>query len=433
MNYIKEEIKDGVNLHLIINDNFKTDFTVVFLSLPLEKETVAKNALIPAILKSGCNKYKNYKKIVEELEMMYGAEFACGIDKDGDNIVLKFFIESINDKYLPKQNHNLSKSIEILTEIILNPLIDKNGFKNEYIELEKKNLELLINSQKDEKDSYALERCINIMYKDCGYGLSKYGQIEDLKKITNENLYDHYKNIINTSKIDIFISGNFEKDKIISEVKSNKLINNLKPRKEKININHYKNQIKEKLDKPAEVKEKMEITQGKLVIGLDILPNDMGDYRFAAIIYNSIFGDGVNSKLFQIVREKESLAYTARSNYISQKNNIFIRCGIEFEKYDKTLKLIEELLKEMREGNFTGEDIKKAKEYIQAGINGIEAEQDTQIIYLFGQELSKLPLSIEEYQRNIEKVTKEEIIKLAKSIQINTIYFLENGGKNANN
>ena len=137
MNYIKEEIKDGVNLHLIINDNFKTDFTVVFLSLPLEKETVAKNALIPAILKSGCNKYKNYKKIVEELEMMYGAEFACGIDKDGDNIVLKFFIESINDKYLPKQNHNLSKSIEILTEIILNPLIDKNGFKNEYIELEK--------------------------------------------------------------------------------------------------------------------------------------------------------------------------------------------------------------------------------------------------------------------------------------------------------
>ena len=159
----------------------------------------------------------------------------------------------------------------------------------------------------------------------------------------------------------------------------------------------------------------------------------MGDYRFAAIIYNSIFGDGVNSKLFQIVREKESLAYTARSNYISQKNNIFIRCGIEFEKYDKTLKLIEELLKEMREGNFNEEDIKKSKEYIQAGINGIEAEQDTQIIYLFGQELSKLPLSIEEYQRNIEKVTKEEIIKLAKSIQINTIYFLENGGKNANN
>ena len=146
MNYIKEEIKDGVNLHLIINDNFKTDFTVVFLSLPLEKETVAKNALIPAILKSGCNKYKNYKKIVEELEMMYGAEFACGIDKDGDNIVLKFFIEinesRINnlktideyfdfmkiapddrDKLLKDYSHGMKNKMQMLVNIIANPNI----------------------------------------------------------------------------------------------------------------------------------------------------------------------------------------------------------------------------------------------------------------------------------------------------------------------
>lgn len=433
MEYIKEKIKDGVNLHLIINDNFKTDYTVIFLSIPLEKEYVTKNALIPAILKDGSKSYSNYKKITEELEMMYGASFDCGIDKNGDNLILKFYIESINDKYLPKENNNLIKSIKILLDIVCNPLIENNGFKANYIEIEKKNLELLINAQKDDKNFYALEKCINIMYKNNGYGLSKYGNIEDLSKINPQNLYEQYTNLINTSKIDIFISGNFEKEKIVEEIKTNKLIQNLKPREEKINTNHYKNEIKEKIEKINENIEEMDISQGKLVIGLDIMPNDFEDFRFIAILYNSIFGNGVNSKLFQIVREKESLAYTAKSEYISQKNNIFIRCGIECNKYEKTVELIKQLLEDMKKGNFTEEDIKKAKEYIEAGITSIEAEQDTQIIFLFGQELSKLPLTVEQYKENIKNVKKEGIVKFANLIQINTLYFLKNGGQNANN
>ena len=173
MKYIKEKIKDGVNLHLIINDNFKTDFTVVFLSVPLEKEYVTKNALLPAVIKDGSTSFPNYKKLTEELEMMYGASFDCGIDKNGDNLILKFYIETINDNYLPKENDNINKSIKILLDLICNPLIENNGFKKEYVDLEKKNLELLINSQKDDKNIYAFEKCINIMYKNSGYGLSK--------------------------------------------------------------------------------------------------------------------------------------------------------------------------------------------------------------------------------------------------------------------
>lgn len=433
MEYIKEQIKDGVNLHLIINDNFKTDYTVIFLSVPLEKEYVTQNALIPAILKDGNNSYNNYKKITEELEMMYGASFDCGIDKNGDNLILKFYIESINDKYLPKENDNLIKSIKILLDIVCNPLVENNGFKENYIDIEKKNLELLINAKKDDKNLYALEKCINIMYKNSGYGLSKYGNIEDLEKINAQNLYAQYTNLINNSKIDIFISGNLEKENIIKEIKTNKLVQELKPREEKINTNHFKNEIKEKIENPEETIEDMNVSQGKLVIGLDILPNDFDDFRFIAIVYNAIFGNGVNSKLFQIVREKESLAYTAKSEYVSQKNNIFISCGIECNKYLKTVELIKVLLEDMKKGNFTEEDIEKAKEYIDAGITAIEAEQDTQIIFLFGQELSKLPLTVEQYKQNIKNVTKEDIIKFAKLIQINTLYFLRNGGQDADN
>ena len=433
MRYTKREIKEGIKVHLIKNDNFKTDFTVVFLTIPLEKENITKNALIPAILRSGSHKYETYQKISEELEMLYGASFDCGIDKTGDNLVLKFYIESINDNYLPQINNNLEKVLEILLDIIFDPKVTNDEFEAEYIEIEKRNLEMIIKAQKDDKDQYAYDRCINIMYNNSGYGLSKYGNLEDLQAINSHNLYEQYKQLIDNAKIDIIISGDYEEEKILNYVETNELIKELNPRKEKININKYSTEIKDKKDKANEINEELDIVQGKLVIGLDILPNELGDFRFISILYNAIFGNGVSSKLFQIVREKESLAYTTKSEYITQKNNIIIRCGIECQKYEKTLELTKKLLEDMKKGDFTEEDIQKAKKYILAGIDAIDEEQDAQILFMYGQELSKMPITIDEYKKKIKNVTKEEITEFAKVIQINTIYFLKNGGEDADN
>lgn len=433
MRYTKREIKEGIKVHLIKNDNFKTDFTVVFLTIPLEKENITKNALIPAILRSGSHKYETYQKISEELEMLYGASFDCGIDKTGDNLVLKFYIESINDNYLPQINNNLEKVLEILLDIIFDPKVTNDEFEAEYIEIEKRNLEMIIKAQKDDKDQYAYDRCINIMYNNSGYGLSKYGNLEDLQAINSHNLYEQYKQLIDNAKIDIIISGDYEEEKILNYVETNELIKKLNPRKEKININKYSTEIKDKKDKANEINEELDIVQGKLVIGLDILPNELGDFRFISILYNAIFGNGVSSKLFQIVREKESLAYTAKSEYVAQKNNIFIRCGIECQNYEKATELIKKLLEDMKNGEFSEEDITKAKDYILAGVDAINEEQDSQILFLFGQELTKMPLTIEEHKNNIQKVTKEQIVEFANKIQLNTIYFLKNGGNNADN
>ena len=65
--------------------------------------------------------------------------------------------------------------------------------------------------------------------------------------------------------------------------------------------------------------------------------------------------------MFQNVREKESLAYTASSSYLRQKANIFIRCGIEIENFEKATKLIKEQIDDMEKGKFTEEDINQAK------------------------------------------------------------------------
>ena len=130
----------------------------------------------------------------------------------------------------------------------------------------------------------------------------------------------------------------------------------------------------------------MQVNQGKLVIGLSVNSNKENS-RFTTSVYNAILGGGANSKLFQNVREKESLAYTAGSNYVRQKNSIFVRCGIEIDNYEKALNTINEQLEDMQKGNFDEKDIENAKNLIIESVTSIPSEQDTEITYYYGQEL----------------------------------------------
>ena len=163
---------------------------------------------------------------------------------------------------------------------------------------------------------------------------------------------------------------------------------NVQPR----NIDVYvENEVKEPVAEKV-VRETMDVSQGKLVIGLDVTKLEPED-KAVASVYNAILGGGANSKLFQNVREKASLAYSAGSLYIKNKNSIVIRSGIEKKNYEKALEIIEKQIDDMKQGNF-----------------GKEMEQEN--------------ADIATYISQIENVTKEQIVKVAQNVTINTIYFL---------
>ena len=425
MSYKIKKLKKNIKAHLIQTPKFKTNLISIFLTLPLSRDNVTKNALIPAVLKSGTKNLDTQEKISIELENMYGANLDCGIEKIGDNQIIKFYLETINDNFLPKQENLLDKSINLLLDIIFNPVVEENHFNNQYVETEKQTIKRLIEGKIDNKDIYAFHRCIEEMYKDKPFGLYKYGYTEDLETINEHNLYEYYKNLISNAKIDIFVSGDFDDNKIIELLNNNENIKKLSDREDNHIINNEQTEKKTKIEDIKILNESKDVTQGKLVIGMDI------DYykensKYAMCLYNVILGESATSKLFQNVREKASLAYTARSNYVRQKNNIFIRCGIEIENYDKAVQIINKQLEDMRNGNFTDEDIENAKKYMVSGIKTVADEQDSEITYYLGQELSGNLTNFEEYIEKIQAVTKEEILDIANNINTNMIYFLKN-------
>lgn len=343
------EIKEGIKAHLIKTDLFKTNLICVMLTVPLERKNVTKNTLIPFLLKRGTMNLKNQYEISKKLEDMYGAVYDCGIDKVGDNQLIKFYIESVNDNFLPEKCDILKQSIDVILDIIFNPLMENNTFKEEFLDVEKDNLRKVIESKIDNKDKYAYDNCIAAMYKDSGYGIYKYGYAQDLEKITLEDISNHYKNLISSAKLDIYISGDIDENSTKDILMQNENIARLNSRKENYILDsNTKSEENKEIDI---IEEKMNIAQGKLVMGLDVF-SKQENVQIIGLVYNAILGDGANSMMFQNVREKESLAYSARSNYIKQKQNVFIRCGIEIENYEKAVEVIKQQLKNIEERKF---------------------------------------------------------------------------------
>ncbi len=392
--------------------------------MPLEKEKVTIDCLVPAVLRRGCKEYPTQEAINKKMEEMYGTTYDCGIEKTGDNHVIKFYTESIGDEFLPKKEDLLKKQLDLLLHIVFDPVLENGKFVEKYVTSEKENVKQRIEAKIDNKEQYAVDKCIEEMYKEKPYALYKYGNVEDLTSITSDIAFNRYLEIIQNAKIDIYISGNINEEDICEYVKDELRKLGLSGRKAQYIQNNETTEKKQGIEEKY-VETKLDVAQGKLILGLDILKNEPNS-RFAVSIYNVILGESATSKLFQNVREKASLAYSARSTYTRQKNNIFIKCGIEIPNKEKALNIIKEQLEDMKNGKFSDEDIENAKSYMINGIKSVEEEQDTEITYYMGQELSGLNTDLDEYQNQITKVTRDQIIDVAKKIQINTILFLRN-------
>ena len=160
----QNQIKEGIKLHTISTEKFKTNLIAVFLTTRLSRENVTKNAVISAVLRRGSKNMTTQEEISKQMEEMYGASFDCGLDKTGDNQVIKFYLETISDKFLPQEGEKiLEQSLEKLLEIVLDPYLEDGKFKEEYVEQEKNNIKQRIEGKIDNKARYALDRCIEEM------------------------------------------------------------------------------------------------------------------------------------------------------------------------------------------------------------------------------------------------------------------------------
>ena len=411
------EIGKNVKLTLIPESKFKTNLISVYIQRKLDRNEVTKNALLPGILKSGCNKYKTLGQLTDREEELYGSYLHAGASKRGESQVLGFSILSVNEKYLDEKI--LGQCIEFLNEIINNPLVIDGGFNEEYLNIEKEILKDSIMSIINDKGNYAMKRTNEIMFEGEPYSINGKGYIEDLDTIDRVGLYEHYKEVLKTSPIEIMIEGEFEESEVVELIKE-------KFQFDRGNIIDIpKEEYYKEVDEVKEVKENIDIAQGKLVMGYRCNVDYLDEEKYYSLLLGSrILGGGADSKLFINVREKESLCYTIYSTIQKSKSTMMVCSGIEAQNYEKTVNLVKEQVQKLKDGDITESEISNAKIAFINSLNSLNDEIGRISDFYFSQSISKNKSDLDQIKNMINKSTKEDIVEAVKNIELDTIYFL---------
>lgn len=415
MNY--ECINMGAyNLHIINTKKFKTITMEVDFRRNIVKEDITKRNLLKSILLYSTQEYPNERELIKQTENLYDLKIISSNVRIGNYSNLGFKIKFLNEKYTsPGMN---KESIAFLMDVLFKPDVIDNSFKEEHLTKCKNKLEKSIKSIKDNKLKYTLFKLLETT-SEMPYSYNPYGYIEDLSSINGKNLYDYYKTIIEEDLIDIFVVGDVDKLEIKEILKEYFKARTFK----KIN----NNVVVKELPIPKKIEQKEEtdnVNQTQLTMLCSL--NNITDFerKYALLVYSEMLGGSSNSLLFDAVREKNSYAYYVNSNVKSYDNIMMIYSGIENKNVEDVQKLIKKVLQNVAKGKFTDEDLNNAKETIVASIN---ASKDSQsgIINTYYAKILVGAKDFEERIENIKKVSKNDIMNVAKKVHIHTTYILK--------
>jgi predicted Zn-dependent peptidase len=401
------------NVNIIRSDKFKNNAISLVMPLDMDDKVTDYN-LLAALLKRGSKKYPTTKAIWEHLQDLYGAVFDIVVTKKGEKLFLNFYIQCIDDSYALKKEKLLNQCLDFLYEVVNNPLVSETGFEQSYFDTEKENLKVLINSRFDNKDSYALERIEELLTEGEPYSIYKYGSIERLNNIKNSDLPKLWDDIKANSGQLLFACGNIEADSIMDKIKG---FESSSSRDSSAPKAFVKKDVKE-------VKEAMDVNQAKLCLGCRTNVTIFnGDY-FGLAVMNSILGGGTHSKLFNEVREKNSLAYYSYSFIEKFKGLLIIACGIDPNNFDLAKNICIEQIQAMKKGNITKEELYSAKKKLTSDLRTITDSQYSLMDYISALRAYGIKYDIEDIVRELEKVDIERVVQCANSIELNDIYFM---------
>lgn len=411
------------NIYTIKTDRFKTCHMEIIFRNNIKKENITKRSILTELLVENTKTYNTRRKKIIELENLYNSYFYGITNRVGSSILTSFCFDFINPDLV---NEKIDEFIKFPLDAILNPNISNNEFDITtftYIkERVKKDIESIIENPK----SYSIDKLLSNMCKDTESSININGYIEDLDLINNSNIYDYYLDMIKHDYIDIYIIGNIDMDKVKTIINNNFKINILKSH----NINY---EINNKMSKRVnKIYEYYPFSQENICIGLNIDKTTSYEKNYVAQVYNMILGGGsLETKLYNRLRNENSLCYNCVSIYQKFDNLLLLHTAISPDNEELAIKLMKKALNDMLNGNIKEEELENAKKLITTTLN-MSLDIPGRIIdnYVFENlyGLDKLETRINNYN----KVTKKDIIEFAKKIKINTILCVRDGENERN-
>ena len=406
-------------LNIIDETKFKTNYISFDFLVPLKRDTAPLNALTVQVLSRGSKKYPNITALSRAQDELYSTSVGCRAYKIGEVQAFGFFSYPLANEYALDGTDILSGALDMMGEIMFNPVTENGSLLPAYVESEKRVLADAIRAKINNKNRYAVDRCCEEMCRGEAFSVPETGYAEDVEAITPEALTEHYRHIYDNVRAEIYFIGRCDEEALKAKLTS-MLSGVLSDKTPDLNT-----EIIRRADSVREVVEEQPVEQGKLSIGYrtGVCIND-SDYM-AFMMFREVLGGSPASKLFMNVREKLSLCYYCQAIPNMQKGIMIITSGIEVKNKQKTQDEIKAQIEACRKGEFTEEELESAKKSMINGYNEILDDAGAIKMWYLGRSLagrSDSPLDAVEL---VKAIGAADITKAAAKLTEDTVYFLK--------
>lgn len=402
-------------------DKFKTGVFSVVLAVPLKKATATANALIGDVLYRGSRKHPDIEAISLATDELYGASVGPTVRQRGESQCVGFSASFLDDRYALDGNAVLEAVLELVGELLLDPVTENGIFREDYVKSEGANLADQIRSRVNDKRSWSIFRLTQEMCAGEAYALDKLGVAEEAERMSAQVLWDHYQTLLREARVIFYYGGAASADRVEEAVRAafGPLITD---RDMELSCT-----VKEApVGDVRRVTDHMDVTQGKLALGFRTggITSDHPDYP-ALLVCNALYGGTPNSKLFMNVRERLSLCYYASSMMDKLKGLMVVSSGVEFEKVSVAEGEILAQLDAVCRGEMTEEELVAAKQAVTASFRTCLDSQGRLEDHWTTQALAGgAMMGPDEMIAPVERVTAADVSRVAGQLRLDTVYCL---------
>lgn len=417
----RSELFPGVHLTAVHTEKFKSCVLGASFLVPLDRTTAACNALLPSVLRRGAEAHPDMESLSAALDELYGGSIEPVVRTRGEVQCVGFLGSFLDDAYTLDGSSILEKAAALLGELLLRPCTEQGVFRCDYTDRERQNLIDRIRAQVNDKRSYALLRLKREMCAGEPFGVDRLGDEASARAITPESLWARYQELLHTAPMELYYCGSARPERVADALRA--ALWQLPTGGARAPL--PRPVAKEAPAQPRTVVESLDVTQGKLTMGLRTgCAVWSGDYP-ALLLANAVFGGTTTSRLFLHVREKLSLCYYASSQLEKLKGVMLVSSGVEFDKVDQAREEILAQLAACQRGEFEDWELEGARRSVVSALHSAMDAQARLEDFWLGQAVAGLTEDPEALARRVENVTREQVAAAFSSLQLDTIYFLK--------
>ncbi len=417
------EIKvNGAEATLIQTNKFKTISVIVSFVGNFTKENCTIRSLLSRVIANTTSTYPTKSELARKAFSLYDANVYASNLISYETSITNFVLDVVHHKYVGDEQL-FQDAFQLLNEIIFCPHITNDGFDEAIFQEEKRSLKDALNSIYNHKGRYAYKRLLENMAPDEIISVYPQGTIDELEKITPQSLYQFYLEMLEKEEVKIHIIGDLKPSDV------EKYFKDFIFQKNKVQCDMYP-RYHVNVQKVRQFKEVQDIKQAKLMMGFRVHITIQDPLYVPLLLFNAMFGGMFGSSLFTVIREEHSLAYDVYSDLSLDKGIMVVSAGIDSNKDEITADLIIKEFEKYRQGEIDEALLQLAKDFLLNDLN--EMNDNPYSILLFQLKSSlQSSYSLEKISAQIQKAQKEQIQEVSQHIDLDTIFVLKAGDKDA--